>query len=106
MILHILCVKFLNYSNLKYKGKTMKYLVIIFVFVSSSSFAVSLQNKDSKSYDIKVKGSSSTMSTSISGGTTKGSICSSSCKIIVDGVGEIEASGSDKVIIKNGSLSK
>ncbi len=84
----------------------MKYTLLILLFASSLSMAVSLQNKDSKSYDIKVKGSSSTMSTSISSGTTKGSICSSSCKIIVDGVGEIEASGSDRVVIKNGSLSK
>jgi len=84
----------------------MKYTLLILLFASSFSMAVSLQNKDSKSYDIKVKGSSSTMSTSISGGTTKGSICSSSCTIIVEGVGEIKASGSDKVLIKNGSLSK
>ena len=84
----------------------MKYTLLILLFASSFSMAVSLQNKDSKSYDIKVKGSSSTMSTSIGSGTTKGSICSSSCKIIVDGVGEIEASGSDRVVIKNGSLSK
>jgi len=45
------------------------------------------------------------MSTSISSGTTKNNICSSPCTIIVD-AGEIEASGSDRVVIKNGSLSK
>ena len=84
----------------------MKKSLFVLLFLSSITQAVSLQNKDSKSYDIKVKGSSSTMSTSISGGTTKGGICSSSCKITVDGVGEIEASGSDKVVIKNGKLSK
>ncbi len=83
-----------------------KSLLVLLMSVSSFTQAVSLQNKDSRSYDIKVKGSSSTMSTSISGGTTKGGICSSSCKIKVDGVGEIEASGSDKVVIKNGELSK
>ena len=83
----------------------MKITMLVLLLVSSISSAVSLQNKDSKSYDIKVKGSS-TMSTSISGGTTKGSICSSSCTIEVDGVGSIEASGSDKVIIKDGKLSK
>ncbi len=84
----------------------MKKLLISLVLLSSFAQAVSLQNKDSKSYNIKVKGSSSTMSTSINSGTTKGSICSSSCTIIVDGVGEIDASGSDRVIIKNGKLSK
>jgi hypothetical protein len=84
----------------------MKYTLLALILVSSMTQAVSLQNKDSKSYDIKVKGSSSTMSTSIGSGTTKGSICSSSCTIKVDGVGEIDASGSDRVVIKNGKLSK
>ncbi len=82
----------------------MKYLVLTLAFFSSCSQAVSLHNKDSQSYDIKVKGESSTMSTSISGGTVKGKICSS-CEIIVEGVGSIEASGSDKVVIENGKLS-
>ena len=83
----------------------MKKSMLVLLLVSSISSAVSLQNKDSKSYDLKVKGNS-TMSTSISGGTTKGSICSSSCTIEVDGVGSIEASGSDRVVIKDGKLSK
>lgn len=83
----------------------MKILMIAMLMVSSLSQAVSLQNKDNKSYDIKVKGSS-TMTTSISSGTTKSSICSSSCTIEVDGVGSIDASGSDKVVIKDGKLSK
>jgi hypothetical protein len=73
--------------------------------VTSTASAASLQNKDSKSYDIKVKGSSSTMSTNIQAGTTKGSICSS-CTITVSGVGEITVSGSDRAVIKNGKLSK
>ncbi len=84
----------------------MKYSLLGLLLISSLATAVSLQNKDSKSYDIKVKGSSSTMSTSINSGTTKSSICRSSCTITVDGVGSIEASGSDKVVIKNGKLSK
>lgn len=77
----------------------------LILFYAPSAFAVSLQNKDSKSYDITVKSPSSTMRASIQGGTIKGNICSS-CKITVGGVGNIEASGSDKVVIKNGKLSK
>lgn len=84
----------------------MKYTLLILLLASALSHAVSLQNKDSKSYDIKVKGSSSTMSSSINSGTVKNNICSSSCKIIVDSVGEIEASGSDRVVIKDGNISK
>lgn len=83
----------------------MKKRVIALLMVSSMAQAVSLQNKDNKSYDIKVKGSS-TMTTTINSGTTKSSICSSSCTIEVDGVGSIDASGSDRVVIKDGKLSK
>ncbi len=83
----------------------MKTFMVALLMMSSLAQAVSLQNKDNKSYDIKVKGSS-TMSTSISSGTTKSSICSSSCTIEVEGVGSIEASGSDRVVIKDGKLSK
>ncbi len=79
--------------------------IISLTLISSSLLAVSLQNKDSKSYSIKIKSSSSTMTGSISGGTVKGSVCSK-CKITVDGVGSIDASGSDRVVIKGGSLSK
>lgn len=77
---------------------------IVATLVSTTANAASLQNKDSRSYDIKVKGSS-TMSTSIQSGTIKNNICSS-CKIIVEGVGEISVSGSDRAVIKNGKLSK
>ena len=83
----------------------MKKLLLVLLLASSLSHAVSLQNKDSKSYDIKVKGNS-TMSTSINSGTIKNNICSSSCTIEVDGVGSIDASGSDKVVIKDGKISK
>ena len=85
--------------------KTTAISMIALFALASTASAASLQNKDSKSYDIKVKGSSSTMSTTIQSGTTKGSICSS-CKITVSGVGEITVSGSDRAVIKNGKLSK
>ena len=81
-------------------------LIALFALTAAgSAHAVSLQNKDSKSYDIRVTGSS-TMSTSIGSGVIKNSVCSSSCKIEVKGVGTIEASGSDRIVIKNGSLKK
>ncbi|MDP3981162.1 MAG: hypothetical protein Q8Q33_07115 [Chlamydiota bacterium] len=77
--------------------------VVLMLLGSTSIFAVTLINKDHQNYDIKVKGSSSTMNTSISAGTVKSNICSS-CTIIVEGLGEIDASGSDKVTINNGKL--
>ena len=72
--------------------------------MTTSAHAVSLQNKDSVKYDIKVRSSSSTMSASIDGGVVKNNICSS-CTIEVEGVGSIDASGSDKVVIRGGKLS-
>lgn len=69
------------------------------------ALAVDLVNKDGKKYDIKVKSSSSTASTSIESNTTKQNICKE-CTIVVDGVGDIEASGDDKVVIKDGKLAK
>ncbi len=77
--------------------------------VAGPVMAGSLINKDSSSYDISVNCGSGTSKTSISGGTTKSGILRSSastCEVEVDGVGEIEVSGSDDVVIKNGKLSK
>lgn len=72
---------------------------------AGTAAAVDLKNEDSKKYDVKVEVGASTTSTSIEGNTTKVSICSD-CKITVVGVGTVEASGSDVVVIKDGKLSK
>ena len=76
---------------------------------TAPALAGSLINKDSTNYDIAINCGSGTSKTSISGGTTKSGILrssASSCEVEVDGVGEIEVSGSDDVVIKNGKLSK
>lgn len=73
--------------------------------LSASAAAVDLKNEDSRKYEVKVEEGASTTSTSIEGNTTKVSICSD-CKITVVGVGTVEASGSDVVVIKDGKLSK
>lgn len=78
-----------------------------FALVAGSAAAGSLINKDSSSYDIAVSCGGGTMKTSISGGTTKSGVTSSSassCKITVEGVGTVEVSGSDDVEIRNGRL--
>ncbi|MEL6235069.1 MAG: hypothetical protein AAFR46_11730 [Pseudomonadota bacterium] len=69
--------------------------------------ATSLINKDSERYDIAVNSGGGTMRTTINGKTTKSGVCpssASSCKIEVEGVGEIEVSGSEDVIIEDGEL--
>lgn len=67
--------------------------------------AADLINRDSRSYDVKIMDVGTTHS-SISSNTHRTSVCSS-CEIEVVGVGSIRVeSGDDKVIIKDGSLSK
>lgn len=76
-------------------------------FLALPAGATSLTKKDSERYDIAVSSGGGTMKTSISGGTTKSGVCPSSatrCTIEVDGVGEVEVSGSDDVVIRNGDL--
>lgn len=83
-------------------------LILAFALAAGTATAGSLINKDSTSYDVAINCGGGTAKMSISGGTTKsGALRSSasSCTVEVDGVGEVEASGSDDVIIKDGKLS-
>ncbi len=82
------------------------------VFVSVSLFAaalpavaVDLKNEDSKKYPVKIHSGATSTSSSIEGLMTRPSVCTK-CKIEIEGVGSVEASGSDVVIIKDGKLSK
>jgi hypothetical protein len=96
-------------NRIKRKGDNFMGKKILTIFailmVSLMAFSVDLINKDGKSYNIKIKSGASTTSTSISSNTTKSGVCSS-CTIVVEGVGEISADGSDKIIIKDGKLTK
>jgi len=78
--------------------------VILVSFICLPAFAVDLVNKDSRKYEVKIHDVGTTHS-SIEGNTTKVSICSD-CEIEVVGVGSMKASGSEKIIIKDGQLSK
>ncbi len=85
----------------------MKKCVAVFILVSficMPAFAVDLVNKDSQKYEVKIHDVGTTNS-SIEGNTTKVSVCSD-CEIEVVGVGSMKASGSEKIIIKDGKLSK
>lgn len=85
--------------------RTAALAAALLILSTGPALAVSLQNKDSRSYDIRVTGAS-TMSTSIGSGVVKNGICRSACTIEVKGVGTIQASGSDRVVIRNGKLEK
>ena len=85
--------------------KKLAILLTVIALAAPSSWAVDLINKDDKSYDVKIKDGPSTTNTSIAGSTHRPSVCSS-CTIEVVGVGEVEASGDEKVVIKGGKISK
>lgn len=83
-------------------------LTLAFALAATTATAGSLINKDSTSYDVAINCGGGTAKMSISGGTTKSGALRSSastCKVEVEGVGEIEASGSDDVVIRDGRLS-
>jgi hypothetical protein len=75
------------------------------MLVATPLFAVDLSNEDSVTYNIQVEESSTVTNASISPNTTVNGICSS-CTIHVEGVGRIAASGSDRVVIRGGQISK
>lgn len=77
--------------------------VLCLVLFGCATFAVDLKNEDSTTYELKIHDGPSTTHSSIEGNTTRSSICSD-CKIEVVGVGMVEASGSQTVIIRNGEL--
>ncbi len=82
------------------------FLVVICVALAApAAIAVDLVNKDGQSYDVKIHDGPTTTHSSISGNTTQSSVCSD-CKLEVVGVGTVEASGSDTVVIENGSVRK
>ena len=85
-------------------GKITKSLAVL-LLLAASIFAVDLKNEDSTRYEVKVYDGGGTLNTWIDGNTTSASICSD-CEIEVVGVGKIKAKGSEKVIIKDGKLSK
>lgn len=79
-------------------------ICVAVLLVCGGVMAVDLKNEDSKSYEIKIHDGPTVTSSSIDGGTTRAGICSE-CTIEVVGVGTIEASGDQVVVIKDGELS-
>ena len=88
-------------------NKKMKTIVAVAVLMLGTVAAMpaDLKNEDGKRYEVKVHDGGTTRNTWIDGNSTVLSICSS-CEIEVVGVGKMRVSGSEKLIIKNGKLSK
>ncbi len=85
-------------------GLITKFL-IVFLLLAASVTAGDLRNEDGKRYEVKVHESSTTRNTWIDGNSSVLSICGN-CEIEVVGIGKIKISGSERVVIKNGKLSK
>ena len=81
-----------------------KWLAVL-LLLSASIFAVDLKNEDSQRYEVKIYEGSDTLNTWIDGNTTSPSICSD-CEIEVVGAGRINVKGSEKVVIKDGKLTR
>lgn len=88
-------------------NKKMKTIVAaaILMLGTVAAMPADLKNEDGKRYEVKVHDGGTTRNTWIDGNSTVLSICSS-CEIEVVGVGKMRVSSSDKLIIKNGKLSK
>lgn len=69
-----------------------------------SAMAVDLKNEDSVEYKVIIKDGPTETQSSIAGNTTRASICTD-CTLVIEGVGEIAASGDQVVVIKDGAVS-
>jgi hypothetical protein len=87
------------------KIKRIAGLVAVLLFLGANVLAVDLRNEDGTKYEVKIHDGPSTLNTSIDGNSSQFSVCSS-CVIEVVGVGSIRASGSERVVIKDGKLRK
>lgn len=79
-------------------------VIMAALLLASLAWGVDLKNEDSVEYQLLIKDGPTETHSSISGNTTKASICSD-CTIVVEGVGEIAAAGDKVVVIKDGALS-
>jgi hypothetical protein len=88
--------------------KAVSLIVILgtIIVTPNSAFGVDLINKDNGGYEVKVSLQNGSTRTFIDPLSVKRDICSGQCEIQVKGVGTINASNSDKVVIRNGNLSK
>ena len=76
------------------------------VLFSSAAFAVDLQNQDGKKYDVKITQGATATSTSIEANTTVSNIFTGAGTVEVVGVGSVQASGDEVVVIKDGKVTK
>lgn len=84
----------------------MKKLIVacgIVLLSSTSVLAVDLTNKDEEAYTVKITEGSNTEEISLEPGATE-TVCDSPCQIDVDGIGSINATGTETITIENSTI--
>lgn len=83
----------------------MKLILALGIVLLSSTnvLAVELANKDNQAYTIKVTQGSETQEISLEPGATQ-EVCQANCQIEIDGIGSINATGTETLSIENGAI--
>jgi hypothetical protein len=85
----------------------MKTLVLslgLLLLAATQAVAVDLVNKDNKSYKVRVTSDNGSSTIFINPMSSKGDLCSGSCRIEVETVGSIPASYDQSIVIQSGKL--
>lgn len=85
----------------------MKKLMLalgIVLLSSTNALAVELTNKDSQAYTVKVtEEGSQTQEVFLEPGATQ-EVCKANCQIEIDGIGSINATGTETITIENSAI--
>jgi hypothetical protein len=93
-----------NDKNRKHPMKNLFLALGILLFSTANVLAVEVTNKEAETQQVKVTetGKQAT-NVEIEAGATK-TVCSNSCQIEIEGVGSVNAKGSEVVTIENKTL--
>ncbi|MBW0432719.1 hypothetical protein HGB47_03735 [Leptospira yasudae] len=81
----------------------LKRMFLIFLFVLCDSlFAVDIENRDKNPYRIQYDDAGTRHNEIINPGKKMSSICGE-CTVYISSIGSLQAAGSDKIIIKDGT---
>lgn len=76
----------------------------IVLLSSTNALAVELANKDSQAYTVKVtEEGSEPQEVSLEPGATQ-EVCNANCQIEIDGIGSVNATGTETISIENGAI--
>jgi hypothetical protein len=83
----------------------MKLILALGIVLLSSTnvLAVELANKDDKAYTVKVTEGTQTQEISLEAGA-KQEVCKAECQIDIDGLGSINATGTETLSIEKGAI--